>query len=211
MDMSTFSKLKERTFTGLALAALFVSLYLWLPAWILSIFLMAVLGVILFTEWPKIGISALTPWYPILPFILLVVLNHSVHHRRLLPLIFIMTCAFDIGAYFVGSFWGKRKLAPVISPGKTWEGVFGGFVFSLLCSILLLPSIRSQHLFSSWVGLVMLIDFAALMGDLFVSYLKRRAGTKDCSNLLPGHGGLLDRFDSIMFVTVLVFLIRSYI
>lgn len=209
--MSAYSKLKERTFTGLALTATFISLYLWLPAWILSIFLMVALGIILFVEWPKIGISALTPWYPILPFLLLVVLNHSVQHRRLLPAIFIITAAFDVGSYFVGSFCGKRKLAPVISPGKTWEGVFGGFVFSLISATLLLPSIRSQHLFSTWVGLIVLADIAALSGDLFVSFLKRRAGIKDCGNLLPGHGGLLDRFDSIMFVTVLFFLLRFYI
>lgn len=104
----------------------------------------------------------------------------------------------DIGAYFTGRHWGRIKLAPKISPGKTREGVYGALVGALLSGVVL----------AWWQGLsiqqapfaILLCILAALFsvaGDLFWSMLKRLRGVKDSSNLLPGHGGMLDRIDSL--------------
>ncbi len=103
----------------------------------------------------------------------------------------------DIGAYFIGHRFGRRKLAPAISPGKTWEGVAGGagaVVLGVLIGMWWLPV--------SWSGLQLvlfaLIAVASVQGDLFESVLKRWQGMKDSSQLLPGHGGVLDRIDSLL-------------
>ena len=106
----------------------------------------------------------------------------------------------DIAAYFAGRRFGRRKLAPQISPGKTWEGVIGAFVAVLIygsvASFVLQPSANIHD------RLVTLIFVAALTvlsmaGDLFESWIKRCAGAKDSGSLLPGHGGMLDRIDSL--------------
>ena len=119
--------------------------------------------------------------------------------RFLLAALFAVWIA-DIAAYFAGRRFGRRKLAPQISPGKTWEGVAGAFaavvIYALLASFVLQPSAS----FYDRTG--MLIFFLALtvlgiVGDLFESWIKRGAGAKDSGNLLPGHGGVLDRVDSL--------------
>ena len=105
----------------------------------------------------------------------------------------------DIGAYFIGRRFGKRKLAPSISPGKTWEGVYGGISVNLIWIplIFLLTDLFNIDLLTFLlIGIsTVLISIA---GDLFESILKREAGVKDSSNLLPGHGGILDRIDSVI-------------
>ena len=131
----------------------------------------------------------------------------------------------DIGAYFAGKAFGKRKLAPSISPGKSWEGALGGAVAVLAIaslSIALSPSVDwLQDTFSvqlqarlGW-ALTLLILFvivaASVVGDLFESQLKRRAHMKDSSNLLPGHGGVLDRIDALIPVLPLAALIASWL
>ncbi|HBY05661.1 MAG: Phosphatidate cytidylyltransferase [candidate division TM6 bacterium GW2011_GWE2_42_60] len=173
-----------------------------------SLLLIACLGIILALEWPKCGPAILTPWFPITPFLVLIYLNQSSTYHHLVLLIFASSMLFDVGAYLIGSRCGQWKLAPSISPNKTWEGFAGGVLFSFL--IVLLNPLR--HLFMAhpvWTAcFILLIDITALMGDLFVSHLKRRAQIKDCGTILPGHGGLLDRFDSILFVTIIFFLFR---
>lgn len=114
----------------------------------------------------------------------------------------------DIGAYFSGKAFGKRKLAPSISPGKSWEGVVGGWGAVLLlaaCSTraLILKDTFASRLLASWgwfgwLSVLTLIVAASVVGDLFESQLKRRAGMKDSSKLLPGHGGVLDRIDALI-------------
>lgn len=107
--------------------------------------------------------------------------------------------AADSGAYFIGVRFGKNKLAPRISPGKSWEGFFGG-----LLATLLLATVALSFLGLSWTslpGILLLTAVTALFsvaGDLFESLLKRHAGTKDSSDLIPGHGGVLDRVDSLL-------------
>ncbi|NYT72654.1 phosphatidate cytidylyltransferase [Halomonas sp. QX-2] len=115
----------------------------------------------------------------------------------LLFVLLLVWCA-DIGAYFVGRHWGKRKLAPHVSPGKSWEGVYGGLAATTILAIL----------FALWLplGLVggitlilitAVVTLASVLGDLLESMLKRHRNIKDSSQLLPGHGGVLDRIDSL--------------
>jgi len=123
----------------------------------------------------------------------------------------------DIGAYFAGKAFGKRKLAPSISPGKSWEGAIGGAIAVLVLSSASVFSTAMYDTFAThvqrslgWGGLIavmLLVVAASVVGDLFESMLKRRAGMKDSSNLLPGHGGVLDRIDALVPVLPLATLI----
>ena len=106
--------------------------------------------------------------------------------------------AMDTGAYFAGRFWGKHKMVVRVSPKKTWEGFCGGMVLTLLVAIVVS---LFQHASGYRIGLICILAFVtalfAVLGDLFESLLKREAGVKDSGTLLPGHGGILDRIDSI--------------
>jgi phosphatidate cytidylyltransferase len=122
---------------------------------------------------------------------------HLIPDRGPMLVLFLLLLVFaaDVGAYFSGRAFGKIKLAPLVSPGKTWEGVIGGFAAaSIVASIasiwLALPLLR-------FVGLCTAVIALSVVGDLTESMFKRHAGVKDSSNLLPGHGGILDRIDSI--------------
>ena len=108
----------------------------------------------------------------------------------------------DAAAYFVGSRFGRRKLAPSISPGKSWEGAAGALVVSVALASLyvaILPQLREAVAGAAWLaylGAAVVLFVAGVLGDLFESAAKRRAGVKDSGALLPGHGGILDRIDS---------------
>lgn len=104
----------------------------------------------------------------------------------------------DTGAYFTGRKFGKRKLAPTISSGKTREGAIGGAAFTILIVALLGPILLHTGLAAN-LGLGILLSVSAILGDLFISILKRYTGAKDSSHLIPGHGGILDRFDALLF------------
>jgi len=121
----------------------------------------------------------------------------------LLPLL--LTWASDIGAYFVGRAFGKRKLMPSVSPGKTVAGAIGGLLATMLVGwlyarIVLTPSTQLAFVRGGVFIFAILVSVAAQIGDLAESLLKREAGVKDSSHLIPGHGGILDRFDSLLFV-----------
>lgn len=120
----------------------------------------------------------------------------------LLVLAILGVCVADTAAFFVGRAYGRRKLAPGISPGKSWEGFFGGVLgvvaFFVTVSAFWLPelSARMSHLGVACFALVFAL--ASVEGDLFESLVKRKAGVKDSGSLLPGHGGVLDRVDSML-------------
>jgi len=121
----------------------------------------------------------------------------------LLPLS--LTWASDIGAYFFGRAFGKRKLMPSVSPGKTIAGAIGGLATTLLVGWLyarfvLTPSAQLAFVRGGILIFALLVSVAAQIGDLFESLIKREAGMKDSSHIIPGHGGVLDRFDSLLFV-----------
>lgn len=103
----------------------------------------------------------------------------------------------DTGAYFAGSKFGRHKLAPLVSPGKTWEGVLGALLLVSLYALIFHPYLEGVSLFYLWYFSWLLV-IISVFGDLLESLYKRLAGKKDSSNLLPGHGGLLDRLDATL-------------
>ncbi|GAA5346245.1 phosphatidate cytidylyltransferase [Planifilum fimeticola] len=115
--------------------------------------------------------------------------------------------AGDTGAYFVGRKFGKRKLCPEISPNKTVEGSAGGLILSVIAGLSIASAIPALDWQSSLV-LALLIAVAGQLGDLVESAIKRTTGVKDSGGLLPGHGGVLDRFDSLLFALLVIHLFR---
>jgi phosphatidate cytidylyltransferase len=176
----------------LVLILLFISAVFWVvlaPIWLISRkkinhkFTMAILGLsLLLATWVALnGLHNINPW--------------------LLLGVLATVWLADIAAYFAGKQFGRHKLAPEISPGKTWEGVAGAILAATLYGLLLCHYLH----ISRWliVGL-WLIVILSIMGDLFESLLKRQAGVKDSSHLLPGHGGVLDRIDGLIPILPLV-------
>jgi phosphatidate cytidylyltransferase len=112
----------------------------------------------------------------------------------------------DTAAYFSGRAFGRRKLAPQISPGKTWEGVYGALAAVAVYALCLVPLARGAGFVAAvgaaavaaWLGFALLLAAISVIGDLFESLQKRHAGVKDSGNLLPGHGGVLDRIDALL-------------
>ena len=133
---------------------------------------------------------------------------HTMKIGKFMVLIpFIVAFASDSGAYFAGRYFGAHKLAPVISPHKTVEGAVGGVICAVLCMIIYavvldLPvelfNFNVNYLYAALYGL--LGSLVGIVGDLCFSVIKRQTGIKDYGNLIPGHGGFLDRFDSMMLV-----------
>lgn len=129
---------------------------------------------------------------------------------RLLLGIFILTWLSDVGAYILGMGFGQRpgarKLFPAISPKKSWAGVFGGVLFSMLTAWGLYALGGSEFFaLPHWLALGAIVTVVGICGDLFESLLKRNAGVKDSGRIMPGHGGLLDRFDDVFFVMPAIF------
>ena len=135
----------------------------------------------------------------LLPPWLSVVYLRSYDMGRLLLLAMVVVVAFaDIGAYFTGKAWGKRKLAVAVSPGKSWEGFWGGQVACVALALLLGLSVGVPRLsLGGLVAIVACTALASVLGDLVESMVKRHRGVKDSGILLPGHGGFLDRIDGI--------------
>lgn len=128
----------------------------------------------------------------------------------LIQTVWVLVCvvASDVGGYFAGRTFGGPKLWPAVSPKKTWSGTVGGWVLAMIITfgfVLMSDSFSLSHVFLS-----VLIAIFAQAGDLAESALKRRAGVKDSSNLIPGHGGFLDRFDGMLGAFGLVFLVLIF-
>lgn len=116
-----------------------------------------------------------------------------------LLLLLLIVVGADTGAYFSGKLFGRVKLAPQISPGKTWEGVIGGMV--VVAAVAAIYAIQTGGMLSVYVPLCLGIAVISIVGDLTVSVFKRKAGVKDSGRFFPGHGGVLDRIDSITAAT----------
>lgn len=123
----------------------------------------------------------------------------------LLSYFFLVLMSADAGAYYVGRAFGKHKLAPTISPGKTWEGVFGGVAAALVMAALSHYWFFPELPLKFGLPLAVVMTVLGILGDLSESALKRGAGAKDAANILPGHGGLLDRLDSLLFSAPLIY------
>ena len=157
--------------------------------------------------------TMLSQLYIALPFSMINVLSFQadplsgqIAYHWLLPMsVFIFLWANDTGAYCAGSLFGRHKLFPRVSPGKTWEGSIGGAVIVLIIAAVIsyfagsdasLSTLNAQLSTLKWLGLGLVVVFFGTWGDLVESLFKRTLGVKDSGNILPGHGGMLDRFDS---------------
>jgi len=173
-------------------------------------FLVAAAATGMFYEWMRIVRGWGLHWsvggfsYCLLPALALLWIRDRSGDQglSLLLWVFIVTWSTDIGAYFAGRRFGKRKLAPTISPGKTVEGLWGGMAAAALLGA---AWVLSTDLNWALIPLAPLFAVAAQAGDLFESKMKRTAGIKDSGSWLPGHGGLLDRLDGLVPVAVLTF------
>jgi phosphatidate cytidylyltransferase len=119
---------------------------------------------------------------------------------------FVILWTHDTFAYLSGSLFGKHPLYKAISPKKSWEGSIGGFGFAIVAAYVISifsPVLTMWH----WIAIAMIVALFGTFGDLAESMLKRKAGVKDSGNILPGHGGILDRFDSVLFVSPIVFVL----
>ena len=119
--------------------------------------------------------------------------------QRWLVVMLVTVFATDTGAYAIGRLFGRHKMAPKISPKKTWEGAVGGYAFGAAAAAAALLLLELEVTSATVVAITVGVPVAAMIGDLVESALKRRLGVKDVSNLLPGHGGFLDRSDSLLF------------
>ena len=197
------NELLIRTLTGMVLivAALLVAFQ---GGYLLAV-VVAAIATAMFYEWTRLtrGWGAL--WYiggflyALVPALSLLWIRERAGFN-LLFWVFIVTWATDIGAYFAGRRFGRRKLAPTVSPGKTVEGLYGGMAAAtVLGGVWVLGAGLGKPLFM----LAPLFALAAQGGDLFESTMKRKAGVKDSGTWLPGHGGVLDRLDGLVPVAVL--------
>lgn len=184
----------------------------YLPVIMVSCIIATIGMIILLTEWPRLMSGAwwlLTPLYPITPFVLAIVLNQNPETRAMLLLLVLAVSINDTGAYLIGNVVGKHLLCRRISPAKTWQGFFGGW----LCVSIFLWCVSTVYTYSlsaaSLIGIAGVLASCATAGDLFESWLKRKAGVKDSGTLLPGHGGLLDRCDSIISCIYLLYALHS--
>lgn len=185
-----------RALSGVIFLIFFFSLFAWAPSWLIASILALILGIILINEWPQMNAWWLTPLFPIAPFILLII-TIMFGYRDLLLLSLVSAATFDTGGYIFGKTLGTYNPFPYLSPNKTLEGTIGGFVllftvFFTLARYDALP-LMPHHPFI----LTLFLGTAAFAGDLVVSALKRSVNIKDTGGIIPGHGGFLDRFDSI--------------
>ncbi len=129
-------------------------------------------------------------------------------------LAFIIPFMSDTGAYFVGTFLGKHKMTPIISPKKSWEGFFGGWVISIGLTVLsgvIYRAIAPQVTVNFWLLALCALVLAPLSvcGDLIASVIKRQSDIKDYGKIMPGHGGVMDRFDSVVMITPLLYMLLN--
>lgn len=212
--MKTFIK---RAITGFFLGLLFWLSFVYFPPFYFSFILSGILATIIIFEWKnffsvrRLAFWLTMPLYPILPFVILIVMNQNPIYHSLLFILFIIVSSFDTGSYIVGTFIGKHKLAPTISPSKTWEGVVGGYIFACIGLFLVLWELKKMQPLPVILMFTLCVCILSLIGDLFESWLKRLAQIKDSGNLLPGHGGFLDRFDGILFAVIFFYIFRDFL
>ncbi|HJZ24395.1 MAG TPA: phosphatidate cytidylyltransferase [Candidatus Babeliales bacterium] len=212
---NVYPKLTYRIITGTLLAIITLSIF-YFSTLLFSLFLVSLLALILTFEWPRLCKATpilwlLTPIYPILPVFLMIIINHQSYYRWLIINLLVIIATHDTGSYIAGHFVGKHKILPHISPGKTWEGFWGGYIFVLSIQLLLLILQRKIVHPIPLIITLLIICFISLAGDLFESLLKRKAHLKDSGYFLPGHGGFLDRFDGLLFAIYFFYLFKNYL
>lgn len=195
---------------GMVVTALLVANGHWSAEWMGPLVLGGLLALLVAYRWAA---GSARPWLLTLagPLYLGGTLSYAVtlrgldHGARWVLLALLATFSVDTGAYFVGKAIGRHHMAPRISPGKTWEGALAGLMAAVVATVLL--AIALDLPLETWEACILGIGIGlvAQAGDLLESALKRVAKTKDAGQIIPGHGGLLDRLDSIVFTLVLVY------
>jgi phosphatidate cytidylyltransferase len=208
-EWSRFAGLSGALSRGVYVVAVGIIMYLaWTltaePSMLIGLLALAALWWILALFWllagPRRGSSSLAVFCGILVIVPAAVaiarlVEQQPQGRWLMVFLIVLIAAADVGAYFGGRQFGKHKLAPVVSPGKTWEGFFSGVMAAGIVAAAGATLFSVEHL--PWVMLCIVVALFSVVGDLTVSMFKRRAGLKDSGTLLPGHGGVLDRIDSV--------------
>ena len=143
-----------------------------------------------------------------LPFILLIILSgvKNDFDPLLVLYILILTWTFDSFAYLFGKRYGRIKILPKISPKKSWEGFFGGYISTLIISFILMN--YEAKLLEEYIIIAFILPVTATVGDLIASYYKRKSNVKDYGKIIPGHGGIIDRLDAIFITIPVVFIIK---
>jgi len=165
-----------------------------------------IIGFLLIELWRKkkqplfnTAINAFGLIYLLIPFlVILIITRKDTNEFPLLLGMFILIWMNDSFAYATGRLLGKRKLIERISPNKTWEGTIGGILFSLLAGFIIGQYLDSYHGIVFWMGAAAIISPSCVVGDLLESLIKRNLNIKDSGTILPGHGGILDRFDATL-------------
>lgn len=153
-----------------------------------------------------VGIALIGPVYICLPLSMLVMIDILPNGSYWIFFLLIVTFANDTGAFYFGKSMGRHKLYEAVSPNKTWEGAIGGLLSSLIVAFIFLRIFQIHKLSIYIFILVLVMSIASQVGDLVESMIKRIQGIKDSGNLLPGHGGMLDRIDGLLFsIPVLYF------
>jgi phosphatidate cytidylyltransferase len=148
--------------------------------------------------WGAVVTRAIIGWLVLMPaWFAFVYLRAQMHGEWLILFMLALVAAADIGAYFSGTRFGRRKLAPAVSPGKSWEGFCGGLLSSVTLAVIVWYCARQQLSLGAWLAITVGTVLASILGDLTESMVKRYRGVKDSGSLLPGHGGVMDRLDSI--------------
>jgi len=185
----------------------------------LGIFVMTVLTQVVFSKDEK---NLHRAFYTVLPLAYITVLGTFSIHLRMLSngswlafLLLLLTLVYDSGAYFVGTAMGKTRLIPELSPGKTVEGCIGGLVVNVIVAVIIclsvfprfgVSSLLGEHTLAHMIILAVILSVTGQIGDIAESAFKRLTGVKNSSNLLPEHGGALDKIDSLMFNAPVLYL-----
>lgn len=208
------SRFAQRVTTTIVGVLLLGSLFFYADPFYFSLLIGAVGVWVITTELPRlVAPNKLFFWllalvYITAPIALAIDLNQHPQARYLLLLCLAVCFGHDAAAYVFGTLFGKHKLAPTLSPNKSWQGVLGGFLYvtGLLYYVTAKPAPMVTLL-----GIALVLSALCTVGDLFESYLKRKAGVKDSGCLLPGQGGLLDRIDSILFVVPFIWTFQAFL
>lgn len=204
-----------RVTTGIVLGLCFLFSFIYLPPIILSGIMFSILLVIIIFEWKQLfdiskpAFWLVMPLYPILPTLLLISMNQNPLYRPLVLMLIVIVSCHDSGSYFVGASIGNHKICPRISPGKSWEGFIGGFICACIGLWLLLYFMEKSTSLMFIMSFSFIVGSLSLFGDLFESWLKRRAHIKDTASFLPGHGGFLDRADGILCAVFFFYLFKN--
>jgi phosphatidate cytidylyltransferase len=186
----------------LAASVLWAVIFLWVQGYPSS--------AILWSPRPILGLLGLVLLS--ITWVAIVLIIHQPHGAWLLLFAFAVVALADIGGYVAGNLFGKHKLAALVSPGKTWEGFAGGILLQCILIASMTSFMPEKITTGMLLALVIPVSLYSVLGDLFESMVKRHGGVKDSGNLLPGHGGVLDRIDGLIAALplfILLFLLLS--